>query len=34
MGLACTYLEQVLLATALNFVRVADWLSGTARSRT
>lgn len=34
VGLARTHLGHVLTAAALNFVRVADWLAGTERSRT
>lgn len=34
LGLARTHLAQVLTAAALNFVRVADHLAGTERSRT
>jgi transposase len=34
VGLSRTHLGHVLTAAALNFVRVADWLAGTERSRT
>lgn len=33
-GLARTHLGHVLIATALDFVRIADWLAGTPRART
>jgi transposase len=34
VGLARTHLGQVLMAAALNFVRVANWLAGTPRAQT
>jgi transposase len=34
IGQAKTHLQQVLLTTALNVVRLVSWLAGTPRART
>jgi hypothetical protein len=34
VGLARTHLGHVLIATAVNFVRIGEWLAGTPRAKT
>src|SRR5512147_779879 len=34
IGLAKTHLQHVLIATAINLVRISEWWAGTSRSRT